>query len=219
MEKWGAARLYSSANIIGVMMIRAGRVARETWHWPLRRHRRSSEDNIKTDLKGITWKGSVQVQVAGFCEHGNKSSVGDAVNFLTNWKAISFWSRTPIYVVKLYKYQAWNTPTCSLSYKVKLTKMTFFLAHTVKQWRPAGTHSLRRHYMEVRGQLQAPAAIPTGTAPDTHSTGGWGSPGAQIKFRLLCINVPHTYRSVVAVQPTGKARRRKWLRCRYLKNK
>jgi hypothetical protein len=29
-EKRGAARLYSSANIIRVMMIRAGRVARET---------------------------------------------------------------------------------------------------------------------------------------------------------------------------------------------
>ena len=36
------------------------------------------------DLKDITWKGSVQGQVAGSCEHGNKLSVGDAVNFLTN---------------------------------------------------------------------------------------------------------------------------------------
>ena len=60
MEKWGAARLHSSANIIRVMMIRAGRVARVTWQWPVWRHRRSWDDNIKMGLKDITWKGSVQ---------------------------------------------------------------------------------------------------------------------------------------------------------------
>jgi hypothetical protein len=39
---------------------------------------------LKWTLKDIMWKGSVQGQVAGSCEHGNKLSVGDAVNFLTN---------------------------------------------------------------------------------------------------------------------------------------
>jgi len=35
------------------------------------------------------------------------------------------------------------------------------------------THSWSRHQMEMRGQLNVPAALPRGKHPGTHRTGDW----------------------------------------------
>jgi hypothetical protein len=68
-------------------------------------------------------------------------------------------------------------------YKVKV-KFSLCLTkhHAMKiywEWRDSSTHSLPQHWMEVSGQLHAPATLlPGKEPPGTHWIGGWVGPRA-----------------------------------------
>jgi hypothetical protein len=53
------------------------------------------------------------------------------------------------------------------------------------------TFSWPRHYLEVSGQLHAPAALPPGKSPGTHFIGGWVDPTAGLddmeKWKLFTL--------------------------------